>query len=127
MFINKLNTKKLLLSWIIILFFLTACKKESNVVTEKNGFTMDISRDTINEFVPLHLTSISTDNCSYLWDFGNGTASVECNPTISYPYHGTYTISLQITDSQGISTLYSRQIVILCRYYKQIHSKGQLL
>lgn len=123
---NKILTSSFFTLGLTITLFLTACKKESNIVMGKNGFTMDISGDTINEFEPVHFTSTSSDDCIYLWDFGNGTASTERNPSISFPYHGTYTISLEITNSKGISSLHSRRIVILCRYYKQIHN-GELL
>lgn len=123
---NKSVIKSLSVLVVSITLFSTACKKEPDRVAEKASFIMNIPGDTIEEFVPLHLTNTAADNCTYLWDFGNGTASTERHPTAYYPVHGTYIISLQVTNSQGISSLYSHQIVILCRYYKQNH-KGELL
>ena len=35
---------------------------------------------------------------SYTWDFGDGGASTEANPIYSYATHGTYNVSLTVTD-----------------------------
>lgn len=43
----------------------------------------------------------------YLWDFGDGTQSVEENPVHAYPAEGTYMVRLHLitsTGAQGIST-----------------------
>jgi PKD repeat protein len=47
------------------------------------------------------------DVVRYMWDFGDGTQSVEENPTHSYVSEGTYTVRLHIITSsgaQGIAT-----------------------
>lgn len=47
------------------------------------------------------------DIVRYLWDFGDGTQSVEQNPTHSYASEGTYTVRLHLitaSGAQGIST-----------------------
>jgi PKD repeat protein len=38
---------------------------------------------------------------SYLWHFGDGSASTAANPTHTYARPGTYTVSLTVTDSKG--------------------------
>ncbi|MBO7652348.1 MAG: PKD domain-containing protein, partial [Bacteroidales bacterium] len=51
------------------------------------------------------LTNESSFATSYLWDFGDGTTSVEANPTHTYASNGTYTIALTATNSLGSSTI----------------------
>jgi PKD repeat protein len=41
----------------------------------------------------------------YLWDFGDGSASSEQNPTHAYAANGNYTVSLTVTNSFGKNTL----------------------
>jgi PKD repeat protein len=38
---------------------------------------------------------------SYLWDFGDGTSSIEMNPTHTYPNGGEYTVVLSVVDNIG--------------------------
>ena len=123
---NKRVIKSVSVLVVSFTLFSTACKKETVKVAEHSSFSMDIPGDTLEEFVPLHFTNTAAEDCKFLWDFGNGTASTERNPTAYYPVHGTYIISLQVTNSQGISSVYSHQLVILCKFYKQLH-KGELL
>ena len=38
---------------------------------------------------------------TFLWSFGDGTASVDENPEHTYAAPGTYTVKLVVTDTQG--------------------------
>lgn len=40
---------------------------------------------------------------AYDWDFGNGGSSAVANPSYTYGAAGTYTVSLVVTDSSGLS------------------------
>ncbi|OHU86567.1 peptidase M9 [Pseudoalteromonas amylolytica] len=40
---------------------------------------------------------------SYLWDFGDGNQSQQANPTHTYNAAGDYTVTLTVTDSEGLS------------------------
>jgi len=40
---------------------------------------------------------------SYSWDFGDGTTSTQANPDHTYTAANSYTISLSITDNQGLT------------------------
>lgn len=56
--------------------------------------------------IPLPDAMVSfTDNSqgavSYFWEFGDGNASSEQNPTHTYTTEGTYTVTLTVTDSAG--------------------------
>ncbi|HOE05795.1 MAG TPA: PKD domain-containing protein [Bacteroidales bacterium] len=42
---------------------------------------------------------------SWLWNFGDGTTSNQQNPTHIYYMNGLYTVSLQVTNANGSSTL----------------------
>ncbi|MHC4103560.1 MAG: S8 family serine peptidase, partial [Planctomycetota bacterium] len=44
------------------------------------------------------------DITSWLWDFGDGTTSIEPNPSHTYEDAHTYTVSLTVTDSDGSDT-----------------------
>ena len=42
---------------------------------------------------------------SFAWDFGDGTHGTGVAPQHTYASAGTYTVTLQVTDSQGASEL----------------------
>src|SRR5437660_11166497 len=47
-------------------------------------------------------TDLSTGNpTSWYWDLGNGTTSVLQNPSTTYIYAGSYTVTLIATNSTG--------------------------
>lgn len=57
--------------------------------------------------------SISSSAISYLWDFGDGTAtSTELNPFHKYQNQGTYTVTLQATTDVGCTDTMSMDVVI---------------
>jgi len=47
-------------------------------------------------------TMKAVPGASYLWDFGNGTASTEMNPLAYYPYNGIYDVTLTVTNPGGL-------------------------
>ena len=50
---------------------------------------------------------------AYLWDFGDGTSSTLANPAHIYAQNGTYSVTLQATNSFGTDdTLYNNYITI---------------
>jgi len=49
---------------------------------------------------------------NYLWKFGNGAESQEINPSYSYPTAGTYTVTLVVTNLQGVDST-SQTITLL--------------
>ncbi len=56
-------------------------------------------------------TSTSVNGEAYRWDFGDGNISTSENPSHSYVEPGTYTITLEVTNECGTSTI-SEQIVV---------------
>ncbi len=53
--------------------------------------------------IPIIFTNLSMDADSYLWNFGDGTTSIEKNPTHTYQQKGTYEISLTAFADEGCS------------------------
>ena len=49
---------------------------------------------------------------SYSWNFGDGTTSTEKNPTHKYLNSGTYTVTLEVTDSNGLKRIKTVSIPI---------------
>ena len=60
-------------------------------------------------------TSTSTDPdgtiASYSWTFGDGTTSTAQNPSKSYSAAGTYTVTLRVTDDDGVQSATASQSV----------------
>ena len=50
---------------------------------------------------------------SWLWNFGDATTSTLQNPTHTYLTNGTYTVSLQVTNSAGTSTLSKPSYIVV--------------
>ncbi len=49
-------------------------------------------------------TNNSTNGTGYLWEFGDGTTSMDMNPTHTYAMNGTYTVTLITTNACGSDT-----------------------
>jgi len=49
---------------------------------------------------------------SYLWDFGLGNTSTSASPTYTFPFDGTYPVTLNITNACGTSTITTNVVVI---------------
>jgi len=89
----------------------------SNIVNAgKADFTINNEDNTLNEGDALLLTNNSIDAVSFHWDFGNGDTSTEAHPTHAYEIHGYRTITLTITDSNGITHQTTNEILVLCRF-----------
>jgi VCBS repeat-containing protein len=56
--------------------------------------------------VPLSVASLDPDGeiVAWAWDFGDGTSSSEQNPVHTYAAPGDYTITLTVTDSDGLQS-----------------------
>ncbi len=51
-------------------------------------------------------------NASYYWTFGNGGEAYQASPSFNYTQSGTYTVSLQITNSNGCQKSLSKPAYI---------------
>jgi PKD repeat protein len=66
-----------------------------------------------NEIV--YFTDTSTDDgtiISWFWDFGDGYTSTDENPTHQYSEIGTFTVTLNVTDNDGLTDDISKNLTI---------------
>lgn len=69
----------------------------------------------------IKFNNLSTGASTWVWEFGNATKSHDLQPTISYPWHGYYTVTLTVWDDKGNKQSYSQDISILCLFANGIH------
>ena len=66
---------------------------------------------TISANQPIIFNNLSNNAISYSWNFGNGQTSTATNPSTTYAYNGTYTITLTAFNGTS-SSIFSRNINI---------------
>jgi PKD repeat protein len=78
-------------------------------------FTFSPSEPVENQ--EIQFTDRSSDSegklASWNWDFGDGYKSTSQNPTHKYAKAGTYTVTLTVTDDEGVSNTKSIAITVL--------------
>lgn len=72
---------------------------------DREGFTV--------QFFDSSFPSSCTDIVSRTWDFGDGTTSTEQNPVHTYAERGDYTVTLTVTDNQGLTDDVSNVVTVL--------------
>jgi PKD repeat protein len=79
------------------------------------SFTYAPSQPTDLENVSFIDASFDYDGyiTAWSWDFGDGTQSLEQNPTHRYSGDGTYTVSLTVTDDEGVNTTSTLNVTVL--------------
>ena len=58
-------------------------------------------------------TSLSTKMRSWVWDFGDGTASKERSPSHTYDDDGSYDVSLTVTNDDGSTNTLTQKVTVL--------------
>ncbi len=81
--------------WNTTVEYVAKYKKQKNCAVP----TVDFSADKTHSDIPANFTFTSqvTDGINYQWDFGDGTYSIEPNPTHYYAQNGKYTVTLHVT------------------------------
>lgn len=74
-------------------------------------FSMEISGLNVS-FSDLS-TDANNDIVSWLWDFGDGNTDTAANSSHTYNNAGDYTVSLTVTDSNGLSSTASQSITLV--------------
>ncbi len=118
--------KKLLFILIVVTLCFSACKKAQDLLpapAPQAAFSTNIvTGHEPLESDAIQLTNTSTENSTYFWDFGNGTTSTEKTPALSYNMHGIYTVKLTVTNSAGVKSTTSHDVIILCRFRNGDHT-----
>jgi len=78
------------------------------------NFSFSPSIATADDTIQFTDTSVDSDGTitSYLWNFGDGTSSTSKNPNHRYTTNGVYSITLEITDNDGATDLFSKEILV---------------
>jgi PKD repeat protein len=50
---------------------------------------------------------------SHMWDFGDGSTSTETDPVHKFSEKGSYTVTLTVTDDEGLTDTFSQSILIV--------------
>lgn len=68
-----------------------------------------------DEWNKVDFANESISASSYIWDFGDGSeTSTDFEPTHSYsPFNATYTITLTVSDANGLTDEYSNEVTII--------------
>jgi PKD repeat protein len=81
------------------------------------SFTFSPTDPLIHEIVTFDASASTPDGgtlVGYTWDFGDGNTTSTDNPIITHAYetYGTYTVTLNVTDSEGKWDTESKQITV---------------
>ncbi len=109
---NNIKQAPLVISAIITMFAFSTCKKERpqlGTAPTVNDATFIASPSAANS----NIIDFALSNTELLasWDFGNGLTGTGSSPSSSYPYAGTYTVTVRIF-TQGGSAESSQEVVI---------------
>jgi len=90
------------------------------------SFTFTPPDPLVHELVTFDASASTPDGgeiVSYTWDFGDGNITTTNNPIITHAYssHGTFTVTLNVTDSEGKWDTETRTITVVPkRYYLKV-------
>lgn len=95
---------------------LNADSISKNVTVSDGTSAPNASFSFEKDFLNVSFTDTSSDAdgsiTAWSWDFGDGSSSAEANPIHSYADSGSYTVTLQVTDNDGITDSASQTVTV---------------
>ncbi|MDQ1274796.1 MAG: hypothetical protein QG610_368, partial [Euryarchaeota archaeon] len=67
-------------------------------------FSSNITEDYVFLSAPVQFKDLSKNATKWKWDFGDGSSSTKKNPTHAYSEAGIYTVSLTVSNSNGMDS-----------------------
>jgi hypothetical protein len=110
----------------VLTFALTVTDSAGRTDTDTVAVTVNAAQAPVSAFTfspgapvsgdPVQFTDQSTPTdaaiTAWAWNFGDLGTSADPNPAFTFPDPGTYTVSLAVTDANGVVGSSSRQIVV---------------
>jgi PKD repeat protein len=103
-----------------------ACNKSNTINIQQPAacFTVNVKVSWGNYFQAVDATNIdsvfyfrncsdSTEQITYLWDFGDGTTSTEKDPVHSYSKRGKYTVTLEVNDNDLATDTMQKTVTVI--------------
>lgn len=78
---------------------------EPIIVNEINIPVASFSYQQNNDTYTVNFTNTSQDGASFLWNFGGGNTSTQENPSFTFPFDGTYPVTLTVTNACGTNQI----------------------
>jgi len=85
------------------------------------SFTDSIMASTVS------FTNMSTGGTGYIWDFGDGNASFQANPTYTYSADGTYTVTLVVLNGSCPPDTFIQVITIFTAGINEIAGNNAMM
>jgi len=115
--LNKKSNRSILGLLSMFLVLISCFDSGNEEFVPPTGNINDIQPNTIfttstdaDDNLSIIFRSYSTDAVSYQWDFGDGNASTEANPTNTYAMGGLYTVTLTTISSDGLTAEASEDV-----------------
>lgn len=64
-------------------------------------------------FLQYDFANLSNSATIYEWDFGDGNSSTDLDPSNIYPDEGTYTVTLTVSDNNGVSDTFTSTVEVV--------------
>lgn len=77
------------------------------------SFTYTQGAGTEDAWKEYTFANASTSATMYMWDFGNGESSTEVDGFTIYPGEGTYTVTLTVSDNNGVESTFTETIEVI--------------
>lgn len=77
------------------------------------SFTYTQGAGTEDAWKEYTFANASTSATMYMWDFGNGESSTDIDGFTIYPGEGTYTVTLTVSDNNGVESTFTETIEVI--------------